>query len=68
MQIPKSADEIKGTLAKAVAEVYSGRLDPKIATSMAYVSNVLLRAIETAELEQRITKLEEAARGNAPAR
>lgn len=59
LEIPESAIEIKATLAKAVAEIYRGRLDVKVGTAMAYCCNVLLRAIETSELEQRIARLEE---------
>jgi hypothetical protein len=58
LQIPQSAAEVKDALAKVLAEVYCGKLDPKVATSMAYIGNTLLRAIETSDLEQRLAALE----------
>lgn len=58
LEIPNSAKEVKQVLAEAMAKVYTGRLDPKVATAMAYTSNALLRAIEIVDLEERLAKLE----------
>jgi hypothetical protein len=41
-----------------MADVHSGRREPKIGTAMAYMGTALLKAIETAEMEGRIEALE----------
>ena len=48
----------KDIVAATMADVRSGRLEPKIGTAMAYMGTALLKAIETAELEDRIEALE----------
>jgi hypothetical protein len=46
-------------LADAMAGIHAGRLQPKIASVMAYVGTVLLKAFETTELQERIEALEQ---------
>jgi len=43
---PESPADVKRMLAETIAEVKAGRLDPKIANTVAYVGTVLLRAYE----------------------
>jgi hypothetical protein len=41
-----------------IADVYAGRIHPRIATGLAPLLNLQLRAIETSDLERRIAKVE----------
>jgi hypothetical protein len=43
-----------------IADVYAGRIHPRIAASLAPLLNLQLRAIETTSLEQRLAQLEKA--------
>jgi hypothetical protein len=49
---------VRDTVARLVADVYAGRIHPRIATSLALLMNLQLRAIETADFEQRVADLE----------
>jgi len=51
---PQTAKEVKDILAATMADVHTGRLEPKVGTAMAYMGTALLKAIETAEMEDRI--------------
>lgn len=55
---PQTAKEIKNILAKALADIQSGRVEPKIGSVMAYMGSTLLKAIEITELEERLQALE----------
>ena len=44
---PESAADVKRMLAETMAEVKAGKMDPKVANTVAYVGTVLLRAYET---------------------
>jgi len=44
---PESAADVRRMLAETTAEVKAGRMDPKVANTVAYVGTVLLRAYET---------------------
>ena len=56
--IPDSATDVKRLLAESMAEVRGGRMDPKLGTTLAYMGSSLLKAIETADIEVRLTRLE----------
>src|SRR6516164_6500920 len=43
---PESAADVKRMLAETMAEVKAGRIDPKVANTVAYLATVLLRAYE----------------------
>jgi len=45
--VPESAADVRRILAETMAEVKAGRMDPKVANTVAYVATVLLRAYET---------------------
>jgi hypothetical protein len=45
---------VRDTVARLVADVYAGRIHPRIATSLAPLMSLQLRAIETANFEQRV--------------
>jgi len=46
-------------LAEAMAAIRAGKMDPKLATALGYLGSSLLKAIEVADLEQRLEQLEE---------
>jgi hypothetical protein len=41
-----------------MSDLIGRRMDARVASAMAYVGNVMLRAIEVADLEERMGKLE----------
>jgi hypothetical protein len=45
-------------VARLIADVHSGKTNPKIAAGLAPLMNLQLRAIETSNLELRVEKLE----------
>ncbi len=53
-----TAEDVKLMLAKLAHDVRSRRVEPRVATSIGQIANSLLRAIETADLEKRLAKLE----------
>lgn len=53
-----SALAVREASERLIADVYSGKLHPKIASSLAPLLNLQLRAIETVDLQQRVVKLE----------
>lgn len=60
---PASAPELQEILAEAIADVRCGRVDPRIGNAIAYMATPLLKAFETAELEQRLLNIEEELKG-----
>lgn len=55
---PQTASDVKYLLADAMAHVRAGKMDPKLGTTLGYLGTSLLKAIEIADLEHRVTKLE----------
>jgi len=53
-----TAGDVRAMLAKLAHDVRSRRVEPRVATSIGQIANSLLRAIETADLEKRLAKLE----------
>jgi hypothetical protein len=41
-----------------MSDVRARRLDPKVASTLGYLASVLLKSIETSEIEERMTALE----------
>ena len=58
ISVPRTAEAVTNLLAETMAGIHARRLDPKIGSVMAYLGTALLNALETAELERRITALE----------
>lgn len=50
--------DVANLLAKAINETRSGLLQLKIANSIGYLSGHLIKALEVADLEERLSKLE----------
>ncbi len=55
---PITAEDVRMRLSDLFADVMNGRCDPRIATTLAFVSQHLLKAIEISALEDRIEQLE----------
>ena len=55
----RSANEIKSLLALSINEVITGNLDIKVATTVGYLANILLKSFEQIDIEERITKIEQ---------
>jgi hypothetical protein len=55
---PKNASDMVRLFAQTVVEVRSGRLDPRVANSVAILGTGFLNALEGAELEARLAVLE----------
>lgn len=49
---------VRDAVARLIADVYAGKVHPRIAAGLAPLMNLQLRAIETADLELRVAKLE----------
>jgi hypothetical protein len=49
---------VRDTVARLVADVYAGRIHPRIAACLAPLMNLQLRAIETTNFELRVAELE----------
>ena len=55
---PKNAVDVKELLADTMAKIRSGKLDPKLGTTLAYIGTALLKAMEVSDIEQRLQRLE----------
>lgn len=56
--VPKTAEDVRDVLGQIIAETRDGRCDPRMATTIGYLGTSLLKAIEVADLEERIGRLE----------
>ena len=59
VSVPESAGDVKRMLAEAMAGVRTGKIDPKLGSTLGYLAMSLLRAFEVADLEQRLEQLEQ---------
>ena len=55
---PQNAGEMQMLLAQTIVEVRSGKMDPRVANTIAYLGTSFLSALETWELENRLQTLE----------
>jgi hypothetical protein len=53
-----NAIAVRDTVARLIADVYAGRIHPRVAAGLAPLLNLQLRAIETSRLEERVVRLE----------
>jgi general stress protein YciG len=53
-----NAIAVRDTVARLIADVYAGRIHPRIAAGLAPLLNLQLRAIETTSLELRLVQVE----------
>jgi hypothetical protein len=63
-----NAVALRDTVAHVIADVLAGKVQPRVAACLAPLMNLQLHAIKTADIEQRLTKLEQQSklRGRAP--
>ena len=55
---PKSAADLRDTLAQSIVELRTGKMDPKVANALGYLGASYLRALELADIESRLEKME----------
>ena len=55
---PQNARDVKNFLSEAMAEKRTGKMDPKLGTTLGYLGTSLLKAIETSDIEKRLEELE----------
>jgi len=53
-----NARAVRDTVARLIADVYAGRIHRRIASGLAPLLNLQMRAIETADFERRLARLE----------
>lgn len=58
-EAPKSAADLRDLLAQSIVEIRAGLLDPRLANSISYLGTGFLRALEMADIESRLDKLEQ---------
>lgn len=59
ISVPRTAEDVKNLIAQAMVDVRAKKLDPRIASTLTYMSVVLLKAFETTDLAERLARLEE---------
>jgi hypothetical protein len=57
-----NAIAMRDTVAQLIADVLAGKVHPRVAASLAPLMNLQLHAIKTADIEQRLAKLEHQAK------
>src|ERR1035441_5695676 len=55
---PRTAQEVMAALGQFISDVRARRLDPKVAGTLGYLANVLLKSIEVSDVEMRLAALE----------
>jgi hypothetical protein len=64
---PQTAQDVRKVLGQVMADLRARKLDTRVASALAYVGNVMLRAIEVGDFEERMSRLESTLRAsNAP--
>jgi hypothetical protein len=58
MKPPKTASDVRDSLARTMAQVHAHQIEPRTANALAYLATSLLRAIEVSDLEKRLDELE----------
>jgi hypothetical protein len=58
--LPKleSATAVRDAVAQLIADVYAGKMNPRVAANLAPLLNLQLRAIETTDLDRRLGQVE----------
>ena len=55
---PRTAQEVRVALGGFISDVRGRRLDPKVAGTLGYLANVLLKSIEVSDVQTRLGALE----------
>jgi hypothetical protein len=62
---PSTPEDINNVLAQAMVDVRAKKLDPRTASTLAYMSGFLLKSFESTDVQQRLARLEEESRARA---
>jgi len=53
-------------LSETINQVRKGEIDPRIANSVGYLANVIIKAVEQSDIEKRLEEIEKAVKTNRP--
>lgn len=56
----KSGKDVAALIAETINQVRKGRLSPKIASTVGYLTGLLMKALEASDIEERLTRVEQA--------
>jgi len=62
----ESGKDIVGLISATINQVRKGQIDPRVANAVGYLANVLLKAVEQGDVEERLADLESAVRSERP--
>ena len=62
----KSGKDVAAFLEETINQVRKGRLSPKIATTVGYLTSVLMKTLETRDIEERLARVEQALKTRKP--
>ena len=54
-----SGKDVSAFLAETINQVRKGRVSPKIASTVGYLSSLLMKALETSDIEKRLARIEQ---------
>jgi hypothetical protein len=55
----RSGKDVSAFLAETINQVRKGQVSPKIATTVGYLSSLLMKALETTDIEERLARIEQ---------
>ena len=58
--------DVAAFLAETINQVRKGRVSPKIASTVGYLSSLLMKALETSDIEERLARVEQALKTRKP--
>lgn len=59
----KKPSDVRRYIASLINRTERGEVDPALAGRLGYLSNILIRAVQSAEIEERLDKIEAKIRG-----
>jgi hypothetical protein len=62
----KSGKDVAAFLEETINQVRKGRLSPKVATTVGYLTSVLMKVLETSDTEERLSRVEQALKTRKP--
>ena len=61
-----SGKDVSAFLAETINQVRKGQLSPKIASTVGYLTGLLIKALETSDIEERLARVEQALKTRKP--
>jgi hypothetical protein len=61
-----SGKDVSAFLAETINQVRKGRVSPKIASTVGYLASLLMKALETSDIEGRLARVEQALQKRGP--